>query len=425
MACAQIADYLGPGVASTGAGTIGQRSGQDLSIRMFGGINAIRDTGLVPFATDSTGKLANVKSLYGTEVNIGAYGAHLWRRVRLGLDYSGGYRRYTQSTSYNGTNQGLTLGVTYQQSKRIVLDSQLSAATVNQGSQLVGIGSGIVDGIASPTSLLFDNRYIQVQVGTDVNYIASAKTVYSFGGTGYTIHRGTSALAGVNGYTLRGNVKHRLSRSTTVVVGYQHTHYDYPRSFGEADINQFTSGISKRIGRDWDVSLSGGAYQIQTQGVESVAVDPAIAALLGTATASRTFYKVTWLPTIAASINRTFRRSTWSANYSRGTSPGNGLYLASQQESYGSGYSYTGIRKWSLSISVNRSTLSSVAQLLSDYESNSASASISRTLPYGLHLSGEFQLRQQKLALGGFNRTGTRTSINLSYSPGDIPISFH
>jgi hypothetical protein len=425
LASAQVADYLGPGVVSTGAGKIGQRAGQDVDFQLFGGVQEFRDSGLVPLKTDSDGKLVDPGPLYGTQVDLGGYGTHAWRRVKLGLDYSGNYRRYADAPGYDGTNQRLQLGVTYQKSRRIVIDSQLSAATVKQGGQLAGAGFAIADGVLSSTSLLFDNRYTQVQGGMDVSYLASSRTVYTMGGTAYTIHRGSSQLAGVNGYVLRGSIKHRISRVTTLLVSYEHTHYDYPRAFGEADIEQFSGGVTRRFGRAWDVTLSGGVYQIQTQGVESVSVDPAIAALLGTSLTSRTFYKDSWLPTIVGSLSRAFRRASLSVNYSRGANPGNGVYLASQKESYGGVFSYSGIRKWSFSIGADKSRLSSVAQQLVAFNTYSGYSAINRKLGLGLQLGAQYTIRNQKLVGDVFNRTGSTVSINLTYSPGDIPVSLH
>src|SRR4029077_21061666 len=83
---AQISDYLGPGILSRGAGDIGTRAGQDVNLRLFVTANGIYDTGLQPFSVDGAGHLATVGGLYGTEVNLGAYGVHAFRHGRLGLD---------------------------------------------------------------------------------------------------------------------------------------------------------------------------------------------------------------------------------------------------------------------------------------------------------------------------------------------------
>src|ERR1041385_4322837 len=70
---AQISNYLGPGVLSRGAGDIGTRAGQDVSLRFFVNAQGIFDNGIQPFSLDSTGHLATVDGLWGTEVSAGVY----------------------------------------------------------------------------------------------------------------------------------------------------------------------------------------------------------------------------------------------------------------------------------------------------------------------------------------------------------------
>jgi hypothetical protein len=56
--------------------------------------------------------------MYGTQVSFGAYGVHRFQHARLGLDYQGIYRHYTDNSFYDGTDHTLALGYTYQKSRR-------------------------------------------------------------------------------------------------------------------------------------------------------------------------------------------------------------------------------------------------------------------------------------------------------------------
>ncbi len=83
IASAQVGGYLGPGVLSRGAGDIGKRAGEDVTLRYYGSAMGIYDNGLLPYALDNSGNLVKVDGLWGTEVDFGAYGVHDFRHARL------------------------------------------------------------------------------------------------------------------------------------------------------------------------------------------------------------------------------------------------------------------------------------------------------------------------------------------------------
>jgi len=145
---------------SRGAGDIGKRGGETVDLRFFASLNAIYDTGLVPIFTDTGGKLVDPGGLAGVEAEIGAYGQHSWRRANLGLDYKGNYRHYNQQQYFDGSDQQLRLGYTYQRSRRLQVSFQGLGGTYSQGfGGVAGLAPTEVTGGLSPSSaLLFDNR---------------------------------------------------------------------------------------------------------------------------------------------------------------------------------------------------------------------------------------------------------------------------
>ncbi|MEO8098632.1 MAG: hypothetical protein ABI811_13095 [Acidobacteriota bacterium] len=425
LAFGQITDYLGPGVTTGGAGNIGRRSGQDVDLRYFVNATGVYDTGLVPFNVDSKGALLKPKSVFGVELGIGAYGRHTWRRSVLGLDYGGNYRHYPAAQSYNGANQQLALGYTFQKSQRLVFDFQESAGTYNYGA-VTANGGGVADGsIIDPTSLLFDNRTMYVQSNLDVRIAKSSRTVITIGGSGYIVRRQAKALVGVNGYNLHGNVQHRVSASTVLGVAFQHIHYDYPKAFGESDINMYTGNVSRVFSRVWTLNLSAGFYRSEVQGIQDVAVDPALTALLGISRVRSTYFRVNFIPTGSATVSRSFRKSSLNFSYTRSVSPGNGVYLTSRQEAQYASWAYTGLRKVSFSLTGSRSVLDALGQDLSRYTQIAASATLSYALTNSLHLSGTLAHRKQDIENNTFRPDSNRVSFSIVFSPGDVPISFH
>lgn len=135
IATAQLSDYLGPGVMTDGAGQIGNRSGEQVDLRYYVDANAVYDNGLQPISTNSEGKLTRVNGLYGVEALIGAYGTHSWKTALLGVDYRGDFIDYANGSYYDGSNQSLTIGYTYQKSRRLFFDLRGSAALIRTISE--------------------------------------------------------------------------------------------------------------------------------------------------------------------------------------------------------------------------------------------------------------------------------------------------
>jgi hypothetical protein len=422
---AQISDYLGPGVLSRGAGDIGTRSGQDVDLRYFVSAQGIYDTGLQPYSVDGNGQLVTVNGMYGTQVSFGAYGVHRFQHARLGLDYQGIYRHYTDNSFYDGTDHTLALGYTYQKSRRLIFDTRQTAGTVSQGTSFASFLPVVTGSVVTPSSLLFDNRVNYLQSTLDVNYLLSAHTTLTFGGDGFGLWRKATGLIGVKGYTLRGEIRHRVSQRTTLGARYEHTHYDFPKAFGESDINSFIGTFSTRLGRSWTVSLGGGAYVAEVQGLQQVAVDPEIAALLGVSVTQETFYQKSIFPQWNASINRQFHRANLSFQYTSGASAGNGVYLTSRQDTASAGLSYTAARKWSFSASGGYSRLNGIGQGLQPYSQFTGGSGVTYSLTHAIQMLATYDARHQEIINGVYLQNSYRATIGISFSPADIPLSFH
>jgi hypothetical protein len=416
--------YQGPGVLSRGVGSIGQRSGHEVDLRFFATVSADYDSGIQPFSLDSNGKLTEVGGLYGIEGTIGVYGVHNWRRATLGLDYVGNYRHYTDNSFYDGSDQSLALAYSIRRSRRLAIDMRQTAGTSSRG--LGAFYSNIPgDLVNQPTSLLFDNRTYYTQSTMAFTFIQTARTSYSAGGDGFLVRRQSKGLVGMNGFSLFGTVQHRQTKSTTIGATYTYTHYDYPRAFGEADVNQAQATYSTLLGRRWTLSLGGGVARAEVRGIQQVAVDPVIAALTGQASVVRTFYRVNTLPSISASLTGILSKTTsLSFSYSRGVNGGNGLYLTSRGENAGASLSYSGIRRASLSLSGGYSTLGGLSQGLSSYSQWNAGAGGSYSLGRAFQLTARYDARQTDLDTYSYHRIGYRVSFGITFSPGTLPVSF-
>ena len=424
LGLAQPGAYLGPGILSRGAGDVGYRTGEQVNLRLFADVSGVYDTGLQPFAVDSKGNLITIDALYGVQVDVGAYGSHRWRRAVLGLDYSGNYTHYAQSSNLDTSNQSLKLGYTYQKSRRLSFDFREVAGTSKYGFGSPGFyGTQSTDFVTTPTSLLFDNRTDYLQSTMDVNFIQSARNIFTAGGDGFLVRRQASALAGTNGYNLRGSFQRRATKTRTFGATYEHIHFDFPPAFGESDIDTAELFFSNALSRRFTFSISVGAIHSEVQGIEQVALNPVIAALLGQTFTQRAFYRESVYPSGHASLQGHFKQSYLGIGYSQQITPGNGVYLTSLQKYGNASYTYTGLRNWSLSLNGGYSDLNGIGQGLSSYKSFTGGWSATYRITGALHAIARFDARDQQIDIAGYKHTGYRATIGLAFSPGDIPLS--
>jgi hypothetical protein len=229
----------------------------------------------------------------------------------------------------------------------------------------------------------------------------------------------------MEGYDLHGTIQHRLSQRTTIGVSYQHAHYDYPKAFGETDINMLTGIFATQFGRYWTFSARAGAYQAEVVGLQQVAVDPAIAALLGVSTKIQTLYQKSIFPNVHLELFRRFQRASLGFQYAQGSSGGNGVYLTSREESASGLFSYSATRKWSLSAAAGYTRLKGIGQDLQPYTQFNGGGGVTYALTGPIHLIARYDARHQEIVDGVFKGTSYRATVGISFSPGDIPLAFH
>jgi hypothetical protein len=426
IATAQLSDYLGPGVMTGGAGQIGNRSGEQVDLRYYVDANAVYDNGLQPISTNSEGHLTQVGGLYGVEALLGAYGTHSWKTSLLGLDYRGDFRYYTNGSYYDASDQNLTIGYTYQKSRRLYFDFRGLGGTY---SNYLGAVPGDTSANGGSTAvnqaglLLFDNRTDFLQGFTGMTYMLTARASFTVGGDGFYVHRQSSELIDVAGWDAHGRFQYRVSRFTSIGAEYQRSHYQYPDYFGNSDINSYTAFVAARLGRLWTLSLQGGAYQVNTLGVQQVALSPSVAAVLGVSTTEQRFVANDWLPAARATLTRQFKHAQLNFNYNRTMVPGNGVYLTSRSENGSGSFTYTGINKFTFSINGGYYALSSIGQGIQPYTMITGSTGLTYNLTHALHLVARYDLRQQEIYIAGYRSTSYRATLGLAFSPGTLPLS--
>lgn len=421
---AQVPGYGGPGVATRGAGA-GVRGSESVSIRPHASIQGISDSGLIAVGLDQNGNIVNPGRLYGVEASIGAYGTKTWKRQQLGLDYVGGYRNYNAGSFYNGSDHVLSLDYGRQVSRKLTMMLRVLGGTTSRNMGGIMGGLSFADPYALGTTVndIFDNRAYFVDVTGNMGAQVGRRDYITVGAGGFAVRRQSKALIGMNGQRAMGSWLHQVGRRSSVGLGYQYFHVDYPRVFGESDVHTLMLMVGRQLSPRWSLGFSGGIFRVDFAGVRIVEVDPVVAELFGTTRGREAFNQINLGSAISASASRTMRRGMLNMQYSRGANPGNGVVLLNRQETGNVTYSYNTGSKWSLSGTLGLSKFSGYGTYNARFVSYNGGVMASRQLNGGLHFTGGIDFRQFSVNNGNFKRFGNRITAGLTYSPGPIPVS--
>jgi hypothetical protein len=415
-----LSSYLGPGILSPGVGDLGDRSGLQVDLRFWGGVNAVYSTNLQPLTTDAQGNLIRVPNLIGTSANAGAYGGHHWQHAQLGLTYMGNYIYYPQDPTYDGTNQALTLGLTVQYSSRVVFDLRVSGAVLSQGTGAVADAAAAGGSLNGPQ--LFDSRASYVNVTGSMTLIQSPRTSYTFGAGANANYYQSSELVSASGYHLNASTRHRLSLANSIGASYA---YSAQTGTGFSDqIQSFSGQYFGNFSRFWTVSVSAGISlshvdQSLTPQLPVIGADGSVTLQSFPAqAATRNLY-----PTGGAELRRQFQRASASVSYNRNIGAGNGLFLAGITETAAAGISYTGVRKWNFGIDGHYLTTESLGQPPGKTTWYGGGTGVTYEIARYTHLTARFNVGHYDFPGGGYNRLTEQATLGIAFSSGNIPLS--
>ena len=418
--------YTGPAVLSRSYTVNRPLIPQDEKWTEFLGFSFIVDTGLTSTTLSPTGKLMQSGYLYGTALNYGLSGRQLWRHDQLGVHLSGSYQQYFPSNdnNYTGPNTTLTVDYTHAWSRRLSvtvvgtgtlfsqnytlapqqIDLQTSPADINIGS--------------SPNIQIFDTTTKQFSLQTNVTWQKSTRLSFSYGGSYFAIVRDAPSLVGVGGEQANADVNYRLTSRTTIGAYYSYGQYEFQHGAGTTDTNTVGLVYSKALSRSLQVRLRGGVSWVESLAITSVPIDPAIAALLGQSTAVIDAYQKNRTSDISVQVVKDFRGGrTASLSYARGVSPGNGVFLTSEQESFGGAASMRLFRRYLASVQASRDKLSALTQNLGKFTSENASFSLSRSFSHGFAMNFLISYRYFNVGDNSPVRNEGRLSTGITWSP--------
>jgi hypothetical protein len=415
--------YSGPSILSRDKSLIGERGGKLIDFRLYGEIMGIYDSGLTPLVVDPQGNVPNYGT-EGVEAGFGVIGSRSWAHDKLSLEYRGTYRHYASHAFFDGTDQFLNLAYSHQLKRHLTLDLKETAGIVSLANgEFAYIPLSNTDLFAVPANELFDNRTEFLQSRVDLVWQKTARWSFGFGGEGFVVRRRSLALAGLNGYSGRANVAYRLSRRQTLSANYEYSYFDFQRLFGNAKLHSGTLGYSIGLSRKWDFSTQLGGTRVATLGLTQVAIDPAIAAIVGQNVAIVTFSRVLYVPYGEARLIRRFDRSAFTVGYTMGVTPGNGVYLTSRQNLGSASYSYSGYRRLTAGLNASYGTMTAIGQTLGQLTNFQAGLGGTYKLGRATHIEVRYDYRHYTTQNSFYQKDSNRVMIGLAFSPGETPLA--
>jgi len=383
------------------------------------------DSGINGVGVDPNGQVVSISS-YSVEATAGISGLHSWRRTSVGLDFSASVRHFPGNSFYDGFDQRLLLSVTHQLSRHMMFTLRTNAGISTQNLNAQPLQQTVAFDPATtyvPTNDFFDNRTTYISTQADLSVQKSTRVSYSIGGDGFSTRRRSESLYGVVGGGARGDVQYRLSRRSTIGAGYNYIHYSFREIFSSTDLHTFVGSYAIRLNRALEFSGMLGATRYETKFIQTVPVDPAIAALIGVSNLNQIAYSKNWLASGTGRLSYTMKRGVAFISAGQAITPGNGLFLTSKTTSATAGYTYTAMKRWSASANVGYNRSTSLANITGDYGGYNASVNISRQVIRFTHAVLSFNARKYESPdFNSYNMWSYGVRLGLAFTPGDIPL---
>jgi len=416
-------EYTGPAVLSRSYSLNRPFTPETLKWHEALGVSTVYDSGVVSASTDQAGSI-NDTSSFGNQITWGFGGRHYWRKDQLGLSFQGNYTTGGAQAA-SGSNMGLNLDYSHVITRRLSLQVSATGSILSQNYALQNPAVAAETTIAninlstSPDVQIFDNGTKQLNTHVALEWQQNARLSFSFGGAWFTTVRDASALIGVTGEQANADVNYRLTRKTTIGAYYSFSYYLYPKGTGQSDTHTVGGIYSNALTKSTQLRFRGGISHTETLGLETVPIlDPLIVALLGQSSGIIDAYHASNGADISAEFVHDFRGArTANVSYADGITPGNGVFLTSQQRTISAGFNARFFRRYSLGLGAGQSTLSSQAQTLGKYTSQYVTVSVSRAFPRGI--SSVFSFNYRHFAIFDAPGAGNefRVTAGASWSP--------
>ena len=359
-------------------------------------------------------------------MSYGVTGSKVYKQDTFSLSFAGDLYHYAQASGLDGTDNQLALTWQHKLSKHLKFGFKESLQEYNRnnlltsGANFINSGVGTTLVTATPTTEVFDGRVITAMTQGDITWQQSARLSINLTGSGFLTRRASTALYGDTGSQAGADVAYRITRRQTIGTYYSFTHFDYNGLYGGSDINTVGFTYSIALNPRTQIIARLGASRLETTALQTIALDPVIALLLGTQATVEATYAVRYVPDINVQFRHKVSNLNFSASYSRGVTPGNGIILTSIRQSGSAGVNYKAMRHWNLASTVGYDALSGSDANGLRYSSVFFGGSVYRTIHRNLEWHTRVDFHHYTFDNTGFLRNSTILSTGIVWTPEDV-----
>ena len=400
-------------------------SAPQIDFRPFVNFAGTYTTGLSGLDSQGT-TLGNVSSM-GMLLSFGVSGTHSWKHTKVGVDYFGSISRYTNATYGSYDNQFLLLSVIHQFTPHASFSLRNNTSIASQPFTSPSLPQTVTFDPAStynPTTDFYDNRTIFLNTQASFTLQKSARLSFNFGGqVGLTERQGGVGLYSATIAGATGDAQYRLSGHTTIGGVYDYEHFVYHGTFNATDVQGLSGTYAIKLSRSLEFSGVGGFSKIESKFLQNVPLNPALASLIGFANGVVINYTHGYHPNFSARLSRSFQRGVAFLSGADAVTPGNGLFLTSTALTSSAGYSYTGLRRWSLGATATYLHANSISNVIGGYGDTDGGLSASRQIRRFVYMTLSLSaMKYQSPSFTGYNRLTYAGTFGLAFSPGNVPL---
>ena len=425
--------FTGPNILSRGTRPIGRSGGRPIGFRANLTFGTSYYGGLTRAGLETNMRPGDV-STYSGNLGFGVSGTRATPRSSTTGQYQGFVQVFGNQVTFSGLNQFGQISHQRQLSRR--WSTFVAGMGSTQTTVINGIGANIfapdlINGqaLAIPQSEPFDTRFLQGVASSGFSFKKSARLTFTMSGAGAIQRRKATALVDTNAYMANGEVSYQLSRRTGIGATYSFMTFFHKRNFGEAQAHTYMGIVNRVLSPHWSIGGGLGVLRMETQRLEPVTIDPLITALTGQVGGVQAAHSIFHGLAAQGSLNGSFRSSSLSVSYNRGANGGNGLVLTSQAEIVGAQYSYSGIRRTSLSLYGVRNHFVPVLSAfgINRYTSTFLGMGVGYRLTGFLHFQSSAQIGRSHAEIRSgvvspFARDRYAVSAGISFQPGEVPL---
>lgn len=366
------------------------------------------------------GSQSGTSGSFGYDVGGGVSAYHEFHDGAFSLSYRGDYRNYVSSSYGSGTDQNLTLGFSKRLSRHWSLSSTVAGGILEYGG---GSYSVTPSAASSVISNPFSTQTRFADVSLSLAYQQTRRLSYIFGGNFYLNNYNYAGSINSIGGSGSASILYRLTARTSLAGTYSRTYYSYSKGVGQTTLDGLSVTLTHQFQDHWQASLSVGADRSHTSGIITIPVAILFGQQIVTGYETGPYDRVSYTPSVQATVTRYLRHSSLSFSGGQGVLPGNGTFLTSRDQFANATYSYS-TRRSNISGGGGYFRLESIANNVSQSYST---ANLSVSYGYTLRRYLSANVRYDYIHYGGLFSYGSlnesRFSFGLSLSSKSIPMT--